>query len=74
MLNKKCCKKCRNNYAEEEDYKYDGMEWNESDERRWKNGYVYCPDEIVDDIKEEISRKTKDKPPSKCPYYLENVI
>jgi len=65
MLNKECCKKCLKKYWE------DGFGWTEYDEMEWeKRGNVLCPEEY----REERHRNINNKPPIKCPYYLENII
>jgi len=59
MLKKECCMDCWNK-------KY---EWNKYDEKAWKKGYVYCLYELG-----TRSIRGREQPPSKCPYYLENIL
>jgi len=73
MLKKECCKKCRNNYAEEEYYEYPGMEWTELREKQWKEGIIYCP-VVYLEIDEWKARKITEQPPDRCPYYMENIL
>jgi len=77
MLNKECCIKCRNNYAEEEYYENDWMgwklEWTEDREKQWKEGEIYCP-VVYLEINEWRVRRITEQPPEKCSYYLENII
>jgi len=47
--------------------------WEEGDELRWKDGEIFCPSEYLGE-EEGWIRKTTDKPPIKCPYYLEHTI
>jgi len=64
MLKKKLCKKCISKI-------FSG--WTEWDEDWWKDGEVLCPSKYVE--KKEINiRETTEKPPLKCPYYLENLL
>jgi len=62
MLKKEICKKCWNKKGE----------WIDFDELRWKEGYVWCPDDYVD--RGKYIRYITDKPPSKCPYLLEYAL
>jgi len=65
MLNKECCKKCHQN-------EYLGG-WMKFDEQRWEiEGEVCCPLECPK--KGESNIRITDKPPNKCPFYLEHVI
>jgi len=63
MLKKKLCKKCWNKQL---------VRWRIENEIGWKEGDVYCPGTYIDPGK--WLRKTTDKPPSKCPFYLEHII
>jgi len=68
MLKKECCKQCRNNIS-----KIWG--WTDYDELRWKEGIIECPfAKYKYGGKYWAWIKIKDKPPEKCPYYLENII
>jgi len=64
MLNKELCIKCWEEY---------GGGWIGIDERRWKQECVVCPSIYLEKAK-IIYRKITNKPPTKCPYYLENII
>jgi len=63
MLKKEICKKCRKRLR---------IRWDGYDEKYWKEGVIYCPLKYIED--ECVDRKTTDKPPIKCPYYLENLL
>jgi len=63
MLKIECCIKCWNLTDE----------WDESDEERWERGLVWCPCNYVKKG-EKIIRSITEQPPSKCPYYLENIL
>jgi len=65
MLKKKLCKKCMKRLD---------IGWIEDDEIWWEEqGIVYCPMIYLGE-KEIIYRDITDKPPSKCPYFLENIL
>jgi len=64
MFKKECCKKCWNSTD---------FAWTESDEKYWKEGYIYCPPKYREK-EEKWIRSITDQPPSKCPYYLENIL
>jgi len=73
MLKKKICKQCWNKGHEISGKRYG---WNISDERSWKEGWIYCPPEYIE--KEWIvyrnRRNITGEPPSKCPFLLEHII
>jgi len=66
MLNKELCIKCYNSTNDE---------WNAMDEELWdEKGRVYCPVEYREKEEEKAYYKTKGKPPSKCPYLIEQIL
>jgi len=65
MLKKELCMKCWESI-------YPG--WTELNERIWKeDGILICPLKYIEQGEFNI-RKIKDRPPIKCPYYLENIL
>jgi len=66
MLRKELCIKCHQNIFT--------SGWHKSDEKYWKEiGHVFCPSIYLG--REEFNiRKITDKPPSKCPFFLEHII
>jgi len=73
MLKKECCKKCWN-IVGREIYRWEEViGWDNEDEKKWKNGYVSCP-VFYREKREMIERKITEPPPTKCPFYLEQVI
>jgi len=74
MLNKECCKKCWDIYAEpfDTEYKRNALKWKRYDEKYWKEGMIDCPEKYIDFGKP--FRSITDNPPSKCPYFLEHIL
>jgi len=66
MLKKKLCIDCWNRIPE-------GSNWIGYDETNWEEGRIVCPLKFVE-IGEKMDRKITEPPPSKCPYFLENVL
>jgi len=64
MLKKECCKRCWNST----DYG-----WDESDEGWWKEGVICCPYKYIGKG-EPLWISIIEKPPSKCPFFLEHVL
>jgi len=65
MLKKELCKKCKK--------KFDITVWDGVDEMWWKEGVIWCPDKYVEKG-EGNPRSITNKPPIRCPYYLENIL
>ena len=61
MLNKEICKRCINEYATNEDWK-----WNEKDEMMWDTGVVWC--HVVSSYTEN------NKVHKNCKYFLEQTL
>jgi len=86
MLRKELCIKCHQNIFTSGWHKSDEkwqtniskriFGWYEFDELqlRWEEeGYIICPFAYLGKG-EKSERKITDQPPSKCPYYLENIL
>jgi len=76
MLIKELCKKCWNTYAESIDNEDSRgiLRWDGYNESHWKVGEIYCPSIYLGKGEFNIRDITKDKPPSKCPFYLEYAL
>jgi len=67
VLKKECCEKCWSGSC-------GGIMFStEMDEKQWEEGLVFCPSQYREKGERDVI-KTTDKPPSKCPYYLENIL
>jgi len=66
-LKKKLCMRCWENSVGK------SVGWAASDERRWKEGCVWCPMDFQSN-REYNPRSITEPPPNKCPFYLEHVI
>jgi len=66
MLREELCKKCHRI-----EYHNGGIIYNEEvlEDRK----YVYCPSKYTEKGEQSL-RKITGKPPSKCPFFLENII
>jgi len=76
MLKKEICKKC---WEKSDIVKWEIKTgvftevWTEKQEKAWDiEGIADCPTEYLG--KGDNDRKITDQPPTKCPYYLENII
>jgi len=65
MLKKELCKKCHQNLF--------ALGWVESDEIRWEERWVICPDDYVE-REENRTRYITAQPPTNCPFLLEHVL
>jgi len=66
MLKKELCKKCKNSTDFGWVVMNDGSWWE-------REGEMWCPYKYIEKG-ESNPRKITDKPPSRCPFYLEHVI
>jgi len=64
MLKKKFCKECRERFEL----------WNKYDDIWWKKDREICCPSIYIGKGEDRFRKITEQPPTKCPYYLENIL
>ena len=68
MLNKNACKQCYDRMFDDKHVKYnDPVLWGEKEEGDWESGFIIC-------LWSHGVVLTNQKPPKKCPYFLEQLM